>query len=162
MRVSILIIIYLYVKMPSFQFFEQVVLISSSKSSINAHLHHRLVLYTIISFNIFYSCCSKRIQKDVAVWNHETRNLRHSKVFSLSASRISLHQKRYMLQRFCSIWRHATLNSYSFGWRTTADLFYPGTELLPQTKTRIQLVSSTVKLNGCCPRTQFAFHICPP
>jgi hypothetical protein len=29
---------------------------------------------------------------------------------------------------------HATLYSYSFGWRTTADLFYPGTELLPQTK----------------------------
>ena len=29
----------------------------------------------------------------------------------------------------------ATLYSYSFGWRTTADLFYPGTELLPQSKT---------------------------
>jgi hypothetical protein len=133
-----------------------------------AHLLHRLVLFAMISFNIFfYSCFSKRIQKDAAVWNHKTRNFRHYEVFSLSASRISLHQKRYMLQRFCSIWCHAyfmqpqtyityviyvsdaTLYSYLFGWRTTADLFYPGTSV----EDRVQLVSSRVKVNGCCPRT---------
>jgi hypothetical protein len=73
-----------------------------------AHLHLTLVPFIMISFNIFfYSCFSKRIQKDAAVWNHKTRNFRHYEVFSLSASRISQHKKRYMLQRFCSIWCHA-------------------------------------------------------
>lgn len=48
--------------MPSFQFFEQMVLKLIQKFYI-AHLHHRLVLFTMISFNIFFTAAARNVSK---------------------------------------------------------------------------------------------------
>jgi hypothetical protein len=163
MRVSILIIIFLHACKNAF-----ISMLWTGGTFIQmfyiAHLHHRLVLFTMISFNIFFTASSRNVSKKTLQF--ETIEQEISDIMRCSPCHpVGSHyiKKSICCKDFVQFdAMHTSCCFIQLFIRLEDNNWFvlPRNWTVASDEDRVQLVSSRVKVNGCCPWTQKTYSHC--